>query len=49
MVIYANATILGGETTIGDNCVIGASVWLTSSVESGSHVYYTASAVKVKP
>lgn len=49
VVIYANATILGGETTIGDNCVIGASVWLTSSVEPGSHVYYTASAVKVKP
>lgn len=48
VVIYANATILGGETTIGDNCVIGASVWLTSSVESGCHVYYTASAVKVK-
>ena len=48
VVIYANATILGGETTIGDNCVIGASVWLTSSVEPGSLVYYTASAVKVK-
>lgn len=48
VVIYANATILGGETTIGDNCVIGASVWLTSSVEPGSNVYYTASAVKVK-
>lgn len=48
VVIYANATILGGETTIGDNCVIGASVWLTSSVEPDSSVYYTASAVKVK-
>lgn len=46
VVIYANATILGGGTTIGDNCVIGASVWLTSSVEPGSHVYYTASTVR---
>ena len=32
VVIYANATILGGETTVGANSVIGASVWLTKSV-----------------
>jgi serine O-acetyltransferase len=31
-VIYANATILGGETTIGHDSVIGSSVWLTQSV-----------------
>lgn len=40
VVIYANATILGGETTIGDHCVIGGSVWLTHSVPSGKTVYY---------
>ncbi|MBR7116382.1 MAG: serine acetyltransferase [Clostridia bacterium] len=39
-VIYANATILGGNTKIGDGSVIGASVWLTSSVEPGTVVYY---------
>lgn len=39
-IIYANATILGGKTRIGDGSVIGASVWLTSSVEPGSIVYY---------
>ena len=39
-VIYANATILGGKTHIGDGSVIGASVWLTSSVEPGTIVYY---------
>lgn len=39
-VIYANATILGGRTRIGDGSVIGASVWLTSSVEPGTIVYY---------
>lgn len=39
-VIYANATILGGKTRIGDGSVIGASVWLTSSVEPGTVVYY---------
>ena len=32
VVIYANATILGGETIIGQNSVIGASVWMTKSV-----------------
>ena len=35
VVIYAGATILGGETKIGDNCVIGGNVWLTHSVQSG--------------
>jgi serine O-acetyltransferase len=32
VVIYANATILGGRTTIGHDAVIGSNVWLTSSV-----------------
>ena len=36
VVIYANATILGGDTVIGDNCVIGGNTWLTHSVEAGS-------------
>ena len=39
-VIYANATILGGNTRIGDGCVIGGNVWLTHSVEPGKVVYY---------
>lgn len=39
-VIYANATILGGNTKIGDGCVIGGNVWLTHSVEAGKTVYY---------
>ena len=30
--IYPNATILGGETTIGDGSVIGGNVWITESV-----------------
>jgi len=33
VVIYANATILGGETTIGRRAVIGSSAWITRSVE----------------
>ena len=40
VVIYANATILGGDTTIGDHCVIGGNTWLTTSVEPGSVVTY---------
>ena len=39
-VIYANATILGGDTKIGDGAVIGANVWVTSSVDAGAVVYY---------
>ncbi len=32
VVIYANATILGGNTVIGHDSVVGSSVWITSSV-----------------
>lgn len=42
VVIYANATILGGDTVIGDRCVIGGNTWLTHSVPAGSTVAYTA-------
>lgn len=41
VVIYANATILGGDTTIGDNSVIGGNTWIIDSVEEGKKVYYT--------
>lgn len=41
-IIYANATILGGRTKIGDGCVIGGNVWLTHSVPDGEVVYYNA-------
>jgi len=32
VVVYANATILGGDTVIGHDSVIGSSVWLTRPV-----------------
>ena len=38
VVIYAGATILGGDTKIGDGCVIGGNVWLTHSVDPGKRV-----------
>lgn len=38
VVIYANATILGGKTVIGHDSVIGSSVWLTRSVQPNTTV-----------
>ena len=38
VVIYAGATILCGGTRIGNDCVIGGSVWLTHSVSAGKMV-----------
>lgn len=40
VVIYSNATILGGDTYIADNCTIGGNVWLIHSVPEGETVYY---------
>jgi serine O-acetyltransferase len=36
--IYAQATILGGDTTVGRGSVIGGNVWLTRSVPPGTTV-----------
>lgn len=38
VVIYASATILGGETVIGHHSIIGSSVWITSSVAPNTMV-----------
>jgi serine O-acetyltransferase len=38
VVVYAGATILGGETVVGRGSVIGGNVWLTSSVPPESRV-----------
>ena len=40
VVIYSGATILGGDTEIGENSIIGGNVWLTKSVPPGSVVYH---------
>ncbi len=42
VVIYANATILGGDTCIGDCSIIGGNTWLTSSVPADSVVQYSS-------
>lgn len=36
VIIYANATILGGKTVIGKGSVIGGNSWITQSVPPGS-------------
>lgn len=38
VVIYAGATILGGDTSIGSNCTIGGNTWLTHSIPPGMTV-----------
>jgi serine O-acetyltransferase len=40
VVIYANATILGGSTTIGKGAVIGGNVWITNSIPAQSLVFH---------
>jgi len=40
VVIYANAVILGGDTQVGDDCVIGGNVWLDHSLPAGTLRYY---------
>ena len=40
VVLYANATILGGNTVIGNDSVIGGNVWITHSIPSNSMVFH---------
>ena len=47
--IYSNATVLGGETHIGDGSVVGGSVFLTRSVEPGHVVSIPPPVLRVRP
>lgn len=40
VILYAGCTILGGETTVGRNSIIGGNVWLTESIAPFSVVYH---------
>ncbi|HQC15511.1 MAG TPA: hypothetical protein PLL91_09885 [Mesotoga prima] len=31
--------MLGGNTVVGDNCVIGGNVWLVHSLKPGEKIY----------
>jgi len=48
VVIYANATILGGDTTIGHDSEIGGNVWIKESVPPYSRVYNMPPAPVIK-
>lgn len=47
VVIYSNATILGGTTIVGRGSIIGGNVWLTHSVPNNSVVFHEIE-IKVK-
>ena len=38
VIIYSNATILGGETLVGARAIVGGNVWLTESVPPDTKV-----------
>jgi len=40
VIIYAGATILGGDTVIGRRSIVGGNVWLTKSIPPKSKIYY---------
>lgn len=48
VIVYANATILGGNTTIGARSVIGSNVWLTQSVAPDTVVVLEKPALRLK-
>lgn len=47
VIIYSGATILGGNTTIGRDSIIGGNVWITQNVPPNSLVY-NKSEIKIK-
>lgn len=48
VVVYANATILGGKTVIGREAVIGSSVWITRSVSAKTTVVLEKPQLRVR-
>jgi serine O-acetyltransferase len=48
VVVYANATILGGDTVVGHHAVIGSNVWLTHSVAPNTVVTLEKPSLRIK-
>lgn len=48
VIVYANATILGGSTVIGERSVIGSNVWLIDSVPPDTTVSLEKPRLKLK-
>ena len=49
VVIYANATVLGGKTVVGHDAVIGSSVWLTRRVAPYATVTIEKPGLRIRP
>jgi serine O-acetyltransferase len=48
VIVYANATILGGNTVIGARAVVGSNVWLTESVPPDTTVVLEKPKLRLK-
>lgn len=48
VIIYSGATILGGETNIGNNVVVGGNAWVTYSIPDDMKVMAECPALKLK-
>jgi serine O-acetyltransferase len=48
VVVYANATILGGDTVVGHHAVVGSNVWLTHSVDPYTVVLLEKPSLRIK-
>jgi serine O-acetyltransferase len=48
VVIYANATVLGGKTVVGHDSVVGSSAWITSTVAPHTTVLMEKPKLRVK-
>jgi len=48
VIVYAGATILGGDVVIGKGAVIGSNVWLLESVPPGSTVTQAEANIKIE-
>ena len=48
VVVYANATILGGDSVIGHHAVVGSSVWLTHGVDPYTVVTLEKPSLRIK-
>jgi serine O-acetyltransferase len=49
VIIYAGATILGGDTVIGKGSVVGGNVWIVRSLPAGSTVFHKSADVTLRP
>jgi serine O-acetyltransferase len=47
--IYPDATILGGQTRVGKNAIVGGNVWLVKSVKPGTTVLAPVSVTMLRP